>query len=156
MASPTSPAGPPAGRRPGAALAFLLGVLSAAGCGRAPPTAPALRPLDGEWQVTSLNGEPLAAGAEVTVTYHGECGCTEVNAHGNEALATALDSNKLKPLFDQYRGAPPPSRAEVRLAEGSFEVRLRRTGPVRQRHGHSGAGAPVAGTQTAGNAKPPS
>jgi hypothetical protein len=112
-------------------------LVSGAGCSRTTSRVAVTHPLDGEWLVTSLNDKPLPADAEVTVVYHGECGCTSVDAHGNEELASAIDSSRLKPLFDQYQGdASSSSVNEVKLSQGSFEVQLKGIGPVRQRHVH--------------------
>jgi hypothetical protein len=116
---------------------MMIVLLSSAGCSRSAPHVAVTHPLDGEWRVTSLNGKPLPAEVEVAVVYHGECGCTSVDTHGNEGLASAIDSSKLKPLFDQYRGGASSSSVdEVNLSQGSFEVILKRIGPVQQRHVH--------------------
>jgi hypothetical protein len=118
-------------------LTIITVLLSSAGCGETASTRKATHPLDGEWLVTSLNGKPLPADAEVTVVYHGECGCTSVDTHQNKELASVIDSSKVKPLFDQYRGDASSSGVdEVKLYQGSFEVQLKRIGPVRQRHAH--------------------
>jgi hypothetical protein len=118
-------------------LAVLCVLVSCAGCRRTASGVAVTHPFDGEWRVTSLNGKPLPADAEVTVVYHGECGCTSVDTHGSEELASAIDSSKLKPLFDQYQGGASSGDAdEVKLFQGSFEVQLKRIGPVRQRHVH--------------------
>ena len=118
-------------------LTIIIVLLSSAGCGGTASTGKVTHPLDGEWLVTSLDGKPLPADVEVTVVYHGECGCTSVDTHQNKELASAIDSSKVKPLFDQYRGGALSSGIdEVRLSLGSFEVQLKRIGPVRQRHSH--------------------
>ena len=78
-------------------IIIVLLLLSSAGCGGTTSTGKVTHPLDGEWLVTSLNGKPLSADAEVTVVYHGECGCTEVDTHQNKELASAIDSSKVKP-----------------------------------------------------------
>jgi hypothetical protein len=112
-------------------------LLSSAGCSGAASTDKVTHPCDGEWLVTSLNGKPLPANAKVTVVYHGECGCTSIDTHQNKELAIAINSSKVKPLFDQYRGGTSSSGVdEVKLSQGSFEVQLKRIGPVRQRHAH--------------------
>jgi hypothetical protein len=118
-------------------LTIIIVLQSSAGCGGTAPTSKATHPLDGEWLVTSLNGKPLPADARVTVVYHGECGCTSVDTHQNKELASAIDSSKMMPLFDQYRGGTSSSGVdEVKLSQGSFEVQLKRIGPVRRRHAH--------------------
>ena len=118
-------------------LTIIIVLLSSTGCGGNASTGKATHPLDGEWLVTSLDGKPLPADAKVIVVYHGECGCTEVDTHQNKELASAIDSSKVKPLFDQYRGGTSSSGVdEVKLSQGSFEVQLKRIGPVRQRHAH--------------------
>ena len=118
-------------------LTIIIVLLSSAGCGGTASTGKVTHPLDGEWLVTSLNGKRLPADAEVTVVYHGECGCTSVDTHQNKELASAIDSSKMMPLFDQYRGGTSSSGVdEVKLSQGSFEVQLKRIGPVRQRHAH--------------------
>ena len=118
-------------------LTIIIVLLSSAGCGGTASTGKVTHPLDGEWLVTSLDGKPLPADAKVIVVYHGECGCTEVDTHQNKELASAIDSSKVKPLFDQYRGSTSSSGVdEVKLSQGSFEVQLKRIGPVQQRHAH--------------------
>jgi hypothetical protein len=129
------------GRPGGSQQTFILTtvavLLVVAGCSRTGSTSAITHPLDGEWLITSLNGKPLASGSEATVVYHGECGCTSFDTHGNQRLASVIDSSNVKPLFDQYRGGPlAPGVDEVTLSQGSLELRLKRSGPVRQRHTH--------------------
>ncbi len=112
-------------------------LLSGAGCGKTASPAATTHPLDGEWLVTHLGTRPIPDGAEVTVVYQGACGCTSVDTHGDKSLGAVLNSSSVKELFDQYRGHSSANRIdEVKLSHGDLEVRLKRIGPVRQRHIH--------------------
>jgi hypothetical protein len=104
-----------------------LCVLAVAGCGErsAPGTSAPKHPLVGHWAVVSSNGKPLPPGARVTIEFR-ECECMLVDPHGNAELGRRFDATRLRALFRAYRGAAPGVGEEVALADGAFQVVVRR------------------------------
>jgi len=107
-------------------IIIVLLLLSSAGCGGTASTGKVTHPLDGEWLVTSLNGKRLPADAEVTVVYHGECGCTSVDTHQNKELASAIDSSNWRSrnhLFRRRRGRRNRSSSLFRRGSTNRDIR---------------------------------